>query len=292
MFRAALYGVPGYGAEWQKCYSALLFALEQRFGDKRVWQRTTKYFEPADVATDVAVAVIQGLRGEGHQYLTRCLELNIPTLVVDLGWMRRERGFWQVSLGGLNSPPLTCPGPDRFENLDLKVFPIVEKDYHSIVIGQVPGDMQHDLKTDREMLAWATKAALEIKTHGPRRRVYWRPHPAFIATLGKVAIMTHPTRSIQEFIRDEKVGSAVVYNSTLGLDLLRNGIHVVAQGPRTVYTDLVSSDIANLHTTHPGPERVRSLLERLAYGQYQVSELTSWTTLERLFALHDITGDW
>lgn len=290
--RAALYGVTGHGAEWQKCYSALLSCLEDRFGDKRVWKRSTKYYDPIDVADDVAVAVIHGLRGRGPDFLARCLELNIPTVVVDLGWLRRERGYWQVSLGGLNRPPPRAPSSDRFDRLDLKVFPPVVRDFKTVIVGQLPGDAQHDLDSEQALINWARGVAEQVKSREPKRTVFWRPHPAFITSLGRIAPMTNPQRTIQDLIREDDVGSAVVYNSTFGIELLRNGVHVIAQGPRTVYTDVVSSDIANLHSAHPGPEQVRFLLEKLAYGQYQLSELQNWSTLERLFALHGITGDW
>src|SRR5437868_1311922 len=132
--RAALYGVPTSGAEWQQCYSALFSALENRFGKGRVWQRTNKYFDPADVADDVAVAVIQGLQGEGVRWLQANLELGIPTLVIDLAWLRRERGYWQASVGGLNNPPVVAPSADRFENLQLKIYPRIIKDYHNLIV--------------------------------------------------------------------------------------------------------------------------------------------------------------
>lgn len=284
--------MPASGAEWQKCYSALLVALEDRFGKNRVWQRTNKYFEPEDVADDVAVAVLQGLRGRGLDYLAAYRKLGIPVLVVDLGWMRRERGYWQVSPNGLNTVPLRAPDGRRFDELQLKVFPAVQRNYHTVIAGQLPGDAQHDLATDADMLRWARNSAARVKELFPKRRVFWRPHPLFMHSLGKPTIMSSPERPIQEFMKDEHVGSAIVYNSTLGLDLLRNGAHVIAHGPRTVYTDLVSSDIGNLENAHPGPERVRELLERLAYGQYQVDELADWANLAKLLELHSITGDW
>lgn len=292
--RAALYGVPNSGAEWHKCYSALFSALEERFGVGRVWQRTSKFFDQEEVADDVAVAVIQGLQGQGFRYLAACLELGIPTLVVDLGWLRRERGYWQVSPSGLNVAPSSAPSSDRFEQLGLLVFDRIKKDYSTLIVGQIPGDKQHDLATDADVINWAVEAARAVKKRETdhRHRVFWRPHPRFMPSLGRNAIMTSPNRLLKDFLKDSLVGSAVVYNSTLGLDLLRNGVSIIAQGPRTVYTDLVSANIEDLHSSYPGPERVRALLERVAYGQYQLPELANWSTLERLFALHEITGDW
>lgn len=293
--RAALYGVPNSGAEWHKCYSALLLALERRFGYGRVWQRNSKYYSPEDVADDVAVAVIFGQRDGAKGFLQRNLELNIPTLVIDLAWLRRDLGYWQVSLGGLNNPPPYAPSSARFDRLGIQVFERLHKiiDYSVVICGQLPGDAQHDLASNVDMLRWARKAADDVKRLFPHtEQIFWRPHPKAIMTLGKPTIMTSPDRSVQNLLRESHVGSAVVYNSNLGVELLRNGISVIAQGPRTVYTDLVSSDIADLKTSHPGSDKVRSLLERLAYGQYTTVELSDWGTLERLLELHSITGDW
>lgn len=290
--RAALYGIPNYGAEWEKSHSALFSCLETRFGRGRVWRRSNKDFDPSDVASEVAVAVIQGLRGGGKQFLEACLAKGIPTIVVDLAWLRRERGYWQASINGLNRPPERAPSYDRFEELDLKVFPLWKKNYNTVIAGQLPGDAQHDLETDRDVVEWAKSQALIMKKMFPKRRVYWRPHPSFRPTLHEAAVLTSPDRPIKDLIRDENVGSALVYNSTLGIELLRQGVHVVAQGPRTVYTDLVSSDISDLENSHPGPDAVRDLLARLAYGQYKDEELSDWKTFEKLFELHGITGDW
>lgn len=233
-----------------------------------------------------------GLRERGKDFLEENLRLGIPTLVVDLGWLRRDFGYWQVSLNGLNVAPPVAPDSERFESLNIKVFPPLKRNYHTLIVGQSPGDAQHDLETEQDVLDWGRGVSKEIWEAYPRRKIFWRPHPMFIAPIGKPAITTHPYRDLGEFLDSENVGSAVVYNSTLGLDLLRRGAHVVARGPKTVYTDLTSPDIEAINFAHPGPDAVRGLLERLSYGQYKTSELARWETLERLLDLHGVTGDW
>lgn len=265
--------------------------LEDRFGAGRVWCRNPKYYDPEDVAEDVAVAVFLGLRDRARDYLARCKELGIPCVVVDLGWMRRDRGYWQVSYGDLNEPPPIAPGPDRFNHLQLKCYPQVKRNHSTVIIGQIPGDAQHDLADSNSIIRWAQDTAKGIRSRYRLRRIFWRPHPNFVCTIGKPAVMSLPTKNIRDFIFDDQVGSAVVYNSTAGIELLRLGIHVVALGPRTVYSDLVSSSLDEVKGTHPGEQRVRSLLERLAYGQYQLSEL-NWNTIEQVLRLHNVTGDW
>lgn len=267
--------------------------LEQRFGSGRIWQRSTKYFEREDVSDEVAVAVFLGMRDHAPDFLRVCNELAIPNVVIDLGWMRRERGYWQASVGGLNVAPKRAPSSDRFEELDLKVYAPKTPQTNFVLVGQVPGDAQHDLTTERAMMEWGRGTATAMKAFiGPRKRVMWRPHPLFRIPLGPPAVTTWPERPLLEFLKEEHVGGAVVYNSTAALDMLRVGVHVVAQGPRTVYTDLVPREVGRLFDAHPGPERVRSLLEKLAYGQYKIEELATWATFQRLFELHDVTGDW
>lgn len=295
MHLAALYGAQNHGGEWQRCYSSLLRCLSERFGAPRVWQRNVAYYDPADVANDALISVILGLRGEGKRYAERSIELGVPTVVVDLGFLRRERGFWQVNLNQLNNPPPEAPSGDRFDALNLKVFNRIQATDrgHILIGGQVPGDAQHDLATERDMLDWARAAAEHARELFPKKRIFWRPHPSFVKPLNVAgAIMTSTNRGINEFVKEEHIHHAVVYNSTLGLDLLRIGVNVVAQGPRTVYTDLVSSKIEDLMDSHPGPERIKSLLQRLAYGQYQLNELENWDTFESLLKLHGVTGDW
>lgn len=256
-----------------------------------MWERNTKWYEDADVAEDVQVAVFLGLRGEARRYLARCKELEIPCIIVDLGWLRRERGYWQVSVGELNVPPPIAPNASRFLELQLKVRDVVQRDYNTLIVGQVPGDAQHDLTDGSSVIKWGRSVAEEIRERYGRRKIFWRPHPGFLCRLGPPAITTLPDKTVHEAIADDNVGSAVVYNSTLGLELLRQGVRVVAMGPRTVYSDLVPSCISELKTAHPGATRVRALLERCAYGQYKLDEL-NWSTLANVLALHGITGDW
>lgn len=292
MRRAALYGAPQFGAEWQKCYSALSVALNSRFGKGRVWERSTKYYEQADVAEEADIAIIMGLRGEGLRYLEHHTRVGTPTLVVDLGWMRRERNYWQVSPFGLNNVPKIDVPSDRFDKLDLKVFKPRSKDLRSIVVvGQLPGDMQHDLVSEDLMLQWGKEAALKT-IELTKKRVFWRPHPRWQTNLPRPIISSSSERTLHDLIQMEGLYAGVVYNSSMGIDLLRLGCNVVALGPRTVYTDIVHTELSGLLLDHPGSEIVHNMLCKVAYGQYTTSELNHWSTLEHLLDLHQINGDW
>lgn len=287
---AALYGSPQFGAEWQKCYSALSVALEQRFGRGRVFERSTKFYSDEDVLPTAEIAIILGLREQGWQYLNRCLELGIPTLVVDLGWLRRERDYWQVSPNGLNNAVKKPVSDDRFSNLGLKIMDPRPRGRSLLVIGQLPGDMQHDITSDREMVNWGYsvgKQAIALTGH----RVYWRPHPRTTLSTPRPVVTSSTNRTLHEMIKDEGTYAGIVYNSTTGLDLLRLGCNVVALGPRTVYTDIVHTDITGLLKEHPGVEPVHELLSRVAYSQYTSTELSSWDTLAQVLSLHDLLGD-
>lgn len=239
----------------------------------------------------MAVAVVVGTFDHAPDVIKRCNDLAIPTLVIGKPWLRRELGYWQVSLGKLNQPPPEAPSSDRFDKLRLKVHPLIKKPYHSVVVGQLVGPNE-TFKTEPEQVYWGRRAITSIKREFGRRKLFWRPHVDLPLSLGKPSIMTNPLRSIMDFVREEDVGSAVVYDSMDAIELLRVGVHVVAQGPQTVYTGLTSSDVTQLNRAHPGQDAVRKLLLRLAYGQYQVSELASWSYLERLLNLHGTTGDW
>jgi hypothetical protein len=269
--------------------------LDDRFGQKRTWKRTTKFYEPADVADDVAVAFFLGYRDEAPKFAERCKQLNVPFVVIDLGWLRREWGFWQASVGGLNVAPPFAPAKDRYHALNLKTFPprTFYGPSNCLVVGQLPGDAQHDLKTERQLLEWArSNVDLAKKLLPVHSRIFWRPHPSFIRPLPRPAITTDPARGLPEFCKEGHIQGAIVYNSTAGIELLRLGVHVVALGPRTVYSDIVTNDLGRLIDGHPGQTEVRSLLERLAYGQYKIEELSTWATFETLFKLHGVTGDW
>lgn len=292
MRRAALYGAPQFGAEWQKCYSALSVALTERFGVGRVWHRSTKYYDPADVAEEASVAIIIGLRGEGKKYLDHHLALGTPTLVIDLGWLRREWNYWQVSPFGLNSVPLIVPDSKRFDALSLKVYePIVKNQKSIVVVGQMPGDMQHDLASEEQMLTWGKETALAA-IELTKKRVFWRPHPKWQTALPRPIISSNSERTLHDLIQTEGLYSGIVYNSTMGIDLLRLGCNVVALGKRTVYTDIVHTELSGLLLDHPGSEKVHDMLCRVAYGQYTTSELNHWEHLEQLLGLHQINGDW
>jgi hypothetical protein len=268
-----------------------LSLLEERFGGGRVWCRNPKFYEPEDVNEEVSVAVFLGLRDRGRDFLDHCQRVGIPCVVVDLGWLRRERGFWQVSVGELNRPPDVAPAGDRFAELQLNCYPRIEKDRSSLIVGQIPGDAQHDLVSGDDVIRWGRSVATTIRGMSRKRQIFWRPHPRFNCTLGPPAITVSAGQDLHEQLFYRNIGSAVVYNSTLGIELLRRGVNVVALGPRTVYSDLVPSSLAEIKGCHPGEQRVRSLLERLAYGQYKLSEFT-WPTFEKVLELHNVTGDW
>lgn len=291
MKRAALYGVPDFGAGGQKCYSALFSALEKRFGVGRVWQRSTKYFDRVDVCDEVAIAIVIGLRMEGRKFLETHLSLGTPTLVADLGWLKRDK-YYQLCPGNLNVIPKAAPD-DRFKELKLPVKTRKHELRTIVICGQVPGDAQHNLVSEADMKAWGVSVANQLREKYPTRKLLWRPHPKASISLNLRYAPTAPSNeTITEFVSNEYVSTAVVYNSTAGLEFLREGCNVIALGERAVYSDVVPNSLDSVNDPPPKRETLEDLFARVAYGQYKPDELQEWKTIERLMELHQINGDW
>ncbi len=206
--------------------------------------------------------VISGTRGKGAVILSDHEAVGIPVIVIDYGYLRRvsgmaswETGHWQVGVGGLNRPPAFDCSPDRFNSLELQISrPTLGG--CTIVLGQHSGDPSHGM-TDGQMAAWGRAACNE--TGG-----YWRPHP------DSQHIDVDAPRADGPF--SEWLGRAGLVRtvcSTGGLEALIAGIPAVADMPDMASWGALSG------TIHPGKNAVKSLCNRLAYGQWTLDEMRS-----------------
>jgi hypothetical protein len=270
MQTVGLYGHDGslLSAAWAEGARAAGWSLRFRSGSD---------FRHGDTE-DFDVAVVMTMRAGGalivEEYGRR--RPIVPTFVVDYGYLRRVMGIqdfytghWQVSLGGLNSPPPGPCLPDRWEALGLDV---VERggdpDGVVLVCGQFPDDQSHGLGRSH-LEDWADEVCASYLERG--ERVRFRPHPAARDIRPTIA---DPRLSVDEDPRAAPIAVAlleakllVTLCSTAGIDALLAGVPAVATLPGNAAWGDLSGD------TLPPVEARVELFRRLAYGQWTFDEI-------------------
>ncbi len=218
--------------------------------------------------------VIYGMRIKGKEIIEDYLKRGIPSIVIDLGYIKRAMksngydGYWQISLNGLNWIPDQADDI-RFKSLGLDYPEYKKRDGYVLLCEQTPGDSSHGMSLMRlnEWMASAVKKCKELGLEYKKRR---HPMNSFIP---KEELPTCP-------IEDDLKGASVVYvhNSNAGNDALLAGIPVVCdENPRyrPAYYDLVSKDLAA-----PVYPEMKDYLHRLAYGQWTRDEIENGKAFE------------
>lgn len=221
-------------------------------------------------------AVISGTRGKGAQILADHEAAGIPVIVIDYGYLRRvngvadfETGHWQVGIGGLNKPPaFDCPS-GRFDALGVPVPVARGGGDVDLVLGQHSGDPSHGM-TDRQMIAWGRAKCEE--TGG-----LWRPHPhSPNMQAGPVA---------EGCYSDLLARARCVHTvcSTGGLEAILAGVPAIAERPDLAAWGELSG------SSFPDENKLLSVLNRLAYGQWTLAEMRDGRAAE--FVISNV-GRW
>jgi hypothetical protein len=180
--------------------------------------------------------------------------VNFPVLVVDLGYFARDKGYWQMGLGGLNNPPAGDFESDRAQAMGLIAAPRTgKKSGHVLICAQKPNDAQHPFKTQAEVDAQIEKMKEHAMRVFPKNEIVIRQHPKAVQDLPPLA----------EALTD--AAAMVTYNSTAAFEAMTMGIPVIA------HQSACYAEAAKAET----PEAMQAVLNRFAYGQWTEEEFAS-----------------
>jgi hypothetical protein len=204
----------------------------------------------------------------------------VPVLVLDCGYFRRASGgqdttgYNQLGLDALCwTPPGALPA-DRWQAHGIALAPPVQgRGKVALILGQVPGDSQHNLSEIR-LSAWLSEQAGRLIALG--YTLLYRPHPAHVLTrLRAPHVRIDP---VKESLADSLAAAslAVTYNSTSGLEALIAGVPVIC-APTAHYAGL-----------EPGTPALRAHCQRLAYTQWTCAELRTGAPLRFMQRFADL----
>lgn len=273
-----------YGLKDSGVLNSISIGLEAS-GKQAVWRRhdvfTSDCFESA-----FDMVVVNGLRKQYAKIHDMYSSHNIPVLVTDLGYIRRNPGYFQVGFNRLGwIPGFPCP-KDRLDALEIEIKR--EKEGNSkiknvVICGQRPMDAAHNL-TEEELIAYYSQQLTAIRENIKDSHVTWRPHPNSQMKLTGVDAVDLSL----DFA--DKLGNfdvIVAYNSTVGLAGITAGVPVICH-PSAYYAEMCETDISNIkNVAIKSAREVEMFLARVAYGQWTVAEIESGAAFAFLFAVLD-----
>jgi hypothetical protein len=230
-----------YGTEWANPELVAFGRGLEVVGHRAVW-RNPHYWRDGE-AERFDLVVLSGLHAKHPDILRVYGAQGVPVLVLDAGYMRRDLGYWQASLGGLNRAPSFPCESDRFDALGITIKTAGgnPKGYR-LIAGQLARDASHGLAAD-EYETWL---------HGQKGR-----------------LRRHPLETVVPPLADDLAGAKCVhtYCSTAGLDALIAGVPATADAPeRACWGELSGAKLPSIAAR-------RALCNRLAYGQWTLDEM-------------------
>lgn len=249
-----------------------------RLGYSPVWRNPQHWLpnecEPFDLV------VVSGLHYRRANLITEYNNRNIPVIVNEQGYLKREQ-YDQLSYKWLNRLwPIECTD-DRFKLLGLELKPNMKTDGHILIADQKENDTQHN-KSRQELNDYFIQCIAEIRENSDRKIVY-RPHPKTLERdwldLKANGIEVHDHRKIPTWASLKKAYAVVTYNSNIGNEALLDGIHVFSAGT-TSYSGLSNKNLSNIEspillTT----EQRQAYFNRVAYSQWNKQEMESGEAL-------------
>ncbi|MCE5229014.1 hypothetical protein LLG95_05395 [bacterium] len=269
--RAIVYGRPLHDKMRGSGPLSALAEGMQKAGWQTVW-RNPNVFTP-DQTEQCDAVVIHGLHGHARMIRDSYAAHSIPILILEYGYWRRDEGYWSLGIGNLNWIPQTnCPD-GRAKALGLIAPPTCKSEGEYILLcGQKSGDAQHDIQ---DIALWARETAARIHEHTDVP-IVWRPHPRQEETPAPSGTTTHLP---SEFPLEKSLAGAkvlVTHNSTAAYAAFVTGIPVVCDRS-AAYAEVANVDLGPVIFERPGAENIQAFLNRVAYAQWNLSELSDGT---------------
>ena len=221
-------------------------------------------------------AVTPGIAGPMARIGKFWSEAGKPVITMDLPHLRVQ-GYWRVVLRGMDwRPPLAGQAPaGRYRRLGLKdpVQGRRTKAQRVLLLGQTSNDGAHGMDAEA-FLEWAADARDRIRAMDPKARIIWRPHPLEPKLhLEDADEYSDPGRESLATVLG-RCWLTVTYNSTAGLESLIAGVPVIAEGP-SIYGEVAVGFGDDHDVKPPDPERVKEMLNMVAYTQWTTAEIRS-----------------
>ena len=209
--------------------------------------------------------------------------------VFDLGYFHRDHhqpgAYFQISVNGLARIPNQTCNAARWQALGLPIGPDLPGRARSgpiLICAQKFGDNQHRMD-QTAMAAWIkrTVAAIRARTD---RTITLRPHPASSAWSVRDSHLYDEWQDPKRVPIEQAIGNAyavVTYNSTVGLECIRQGVPVFCDKTAADYYPLSSFNLADyIHQPWAAALALRAeYLHRVAYGQWTQREHEDGTAL-------------
>lgn len=265
MQKICLFGLPQYG---------VLESMRKGFvatHNLPIWRRADVFTEQC-YEKQFDIVVCNGLRGRYAAINETFTKHEKPVIVTDLGYIRKNPGYFQVGLGRIGwLPTFACPR-DRLDKLELQINRRKEKTLKSVkkvlICGQRPDDAAHNLD-EKQLINYYMGFVPRLRDMFPDVKVIWRPHPDSTLKLGGC----DGTSRGDLLAELEDTDAIITYNSTTGLTGIIEGIPVICHHS-AYYSELCQIDLAH-KLELPSLDQVERFLSRVAYAQWTAPEMES-----------------
>jgi hypothetical protein len=274
-----------YGSREIRTIAALALGLSEH-GWTFSWREDRDAYQARqEPLQEFDLAVTDGIRGPMGVMCREAEALEVPVLIADAAFVRRDLNYFQLSINRLNwIPEFDLPG-DRWDRLEVELQPRHAGDF-VLVTGQKPGDAAHGLSTF-ELREKYQDWYQELRKY-TERPVLFRPHP--------MGLEVHP-RGLQpssgRSLPDELAAAhaLVTWNSTTATDALIAGTPAFVLGPNAQVDELANSELELIESPFfPDPSIRRALFHRIAYSQWTLDELQDGSALEFTLAAMERQG--
>lgn len=245
-------------------------------------------------AADFDILLSSGFASLKREQIRHVIAAGKNAWVFDLGYFHRNYNkpgaYFQISLNGLTRIPKTdCP-PDRWEALSLPILPTRNRDNGGpiLVCAQKFGDNQH-LMDRPAMEAWLKHTAAQIRRH-TSRKIVLRPHPKSMAWSVRDSNLYDEWQNSKEIPIEQAIAEAsvvVTYNSTAGLEAIRQGVPLICDSTAADYYPLSVPNFGLIGALMPTIEYRCAYLARVAYGQWTQAEHEDGAALAFMLAYNE-----
>lgn len=239
-------------------------------GDRPVFQGPDawKQYQATD---EFDAIVVHGFSGKGQEIADCFRAWRRPVFVLEQGHIHRGQ-YHQLGVERINWLPDRAVGSCRRWLLDVnKPSNARAQDGYVLVLGQKPGDAQHEGVDVREYLTGKLDEIRRIT----RREIVYRAHPKDRSGWAPHGVVVHDPHEV--FLDESFQGahSVVTFNSNAGLLAILKGYPVFCE-PRAPYAQACKTNIEAIEKQYNVPrERWERTLNRICYAQWNVDELAS-----------------
>lgn len=265
-----------YGSRKIQSLTALALGLVS-LGWSTEWREDRDAFQANQESLhEFDLIVTDGIRGPMGVMCREAQALQVPVLIADAAFIRRDLHYFQIGLNRLNwIPDYLVPG-DRWAALDVELLEPRKGGEYILITGQKPGDAAHDLSV-ANMKHLYENWAQEIRRRS-RLPVRFRPHPMGLEVKPD-GVETIPGIPLE--VEIQAAHAVVTWNSTSSVDAIIAGRPAFVMGPNAVAEEICNTDLQFIDEPYFPSEFIRrDFFHRVAYGQWRLEEFRDGSGLE------------